>query len=185
MDRSDWLAIVAIFLSSLAVFVSIYEARILKDQQEIMQAQQKASIWPYLRTSLSYEYSDKLRVKLSVENKGLGPALIQDSRIFINKKARDSYMEIDSSFRAILPDTVDIGLSMSGIGGAILSPGEKVLVLELQCNRFEGDNRKIYTMLLEHRLCFCSLYDDCWTVSSLAPRLSSVDQCEGQKFQSN
>lgn len=70
LDRSDKISIFAIVLSFMAVSVSLYEANILRDQQEIMQDQQKASVWPYVQAQLFFEYSDKLWIRIDVENKG-------------------------------------------------------------------------------------------------------------------
>ena len=185
LDRSDKLAILAVLLSFVAVSVSFYEAKVLKEQQEIMQAQQKASVWPYLRTNLKYEYSDKFWIRLSVENKGVGPALIHSSKLFINQVARNDYFDIDTTIRSFFPDSVDMGLSISGLEGVLLSPGEKVNILEIQTNRFKGEGKAGRSVPIDLSFCFCSIYEDCWAVASMSSGLEPIEQCEERKFNMN
>ena len=59
-DRSDLIAVAALLMSMLALFVSIYEARILKAQHKIMLSQERNAVWPYVDGHLTYQYTDKI-----------------------------------------------------------------------------------------------------------------------------
>ena len=177
LDRSDKLAVLAVLLSFLAVTVSFYEANVLKEQQEIMQAQQKASVWPYVQAQLSFEYSDKLWVRIYVENKGVGPALIRSSDFYMNGNTQGSYTEIYDALASYFPDSADMGLSLNGLEGAVLSPGEKVNVIEIQCNHFLEGGKVLRSLALEQKLCYCSIYDECWAISSNSSDHTAVQAC--------
>ena len=71
LDRSDIIALIAVVMSLAAVFVSIYEARLLKDQQKLMHEQQKAAVWPYVKKSINYSYQpDEMIISLTKQWSG-------------------------------------------------------------------------------------------------------------------
>ena len=51
-SRADVTSFIALMVSLGALFVSIYEANIMREQQMIMQSQQKTSVFPYLNGKL-------------------------------------------------------------------------------------------------------------------------------------
>ena len=69
-----WTAASAVVIGVCALLVSIYQARLMHEQQELMQQEQRATVWPYLDLGTSYS-GDALR--LMVFNNGVGPARVQ------------------------------------------------------------------------------------------------------------
>ena len=59
-DRSDLMSIIAVLISLGALGVSLFEANIMRDQQQIMQEQKRASVWPYLDAASQFSYDFKM-----------------------------------------------------------------------------------------------------------------------------
>ncbi len=163
-DRSDFISVTALIMSMVAVFVSIYEARILKEQQLLMQEQEKTSVWPYMDGILSYEYAEKIRIRFEFENKGIGPSKIRRMRLLLNGTEVRDYISLIDSLDAYFPVVADLGVSFQPAEGDVISPGEKITTLLIESNRFPGDLNKIREMDLRFDLCYCSVYDDCWSI---------------------
>ncbi|MEM6634190.1 MAG: hypothetical protein AAF694_31225 [Bacteroidota bacterium] len=166
LDRSDWIALVAMALSFLAVGVSVYEVRILKEQQLIMASQQKAVVWPYLK--LNYQIKSEMEemfIILSVENKGVGPALIENAQLSLGDYVIGSYTDLTDTLLAIFPDSVDVGPSLSDLNQSLLSPGEKAEIIRIQYRSFPDKWKVSRALQFNYSLCFCSIYKECWKMS--------------------
>ncbi len=144
----------AVFISVCALVVSIYEAKIMREQQY-------ASAWPYLNHGPKYIYQKGLLY--DVENVGLGPALIQDVSIKIGEK------EVEGP-QALVEELLDISLDTLPIGyftleGTVLAPGDKVSLLQV----IDLDLAQRFREMEERyqiEICYCSIYEDCWSIRS-------------------
>lgn len=182
-DRSDLIAVLALFLSIGAFVVSLYEARMMKLQQEIMfeeqqmmSAQQQAAVWPYLTPQISYQFTDQsTTITYQFINKGVGPAKIQSATIAFKDTARQDYSGLLNKVLHSLPQgalttldstsTTDFQLNMRMPSG-VLSPGEQVKWIEVSLPRFEGDRDFWLTNTFQYELGYCSIYEDCWMLRS-------------------
>ncbi len=165
LDRSDIMAIGALLVSLLALGVSVFEARILKEQQEIMFSQQKASVWPYLLTDIQVELSDAFSITYSVANKGIGPTKISEAQLFLNGEEQPDYVSLFRALRMLFPDTANLTLSLGALEGEVLSADEQRDVIVIRSSRFDGDLELMERLELDYQICYCSIYDDCWTVT--------------------
>src|SRR5688572_27106200 len=71
-------AIAAIAVSIMTLFVYIYQARIMMDQQH-------TSVWPYVEwesTNINTETEQEYYIE--VVNKGVGPALVKDTKLTLD-----------------------------------------------------------------------------------------------------
>lgn len=57
-SRAEVTSFIALVVSLGALCVSVYEANIMREQQVIMQSQQKTSVFPYLVQDLRYSFGD-------------------------------------------------------------------------------------------------------------------------------
>jgi len=148
----------AIFVSICALFVSIYQTRILSQQKD-------ASVWPYLRFGHSYGQD---YFYMTVENSGVGPAIIDDMKYIYNDSI---FHQIDGLADFIIQEleqdsiTVDKGYSYSNIesSGTALKAGEnrKIFSIETKNKRFiDSLLSKSYQASI--RIKYCSIYKTCW-----------------------
>jgi hypothetical protein len=115
MKRIGWAEIgsaVAVVVSSFALFVSFYQARIAERQAH-------ASVWPYL--SIDYDINDqgqRIGFIWTVENNGLGPALIQSVIVSVDDKPQRNWDEVSKA----LGITKSFSSTMSEVSGRVLPP---------------------------------------------------------------
>ncbi len=153
------LSIIAIVISLSALGVSVFEVTSLKDQQ-------KASVWPYLELTPTYSSTG---FEIKVENKGIGPALLGDVKLFHDGQQMASIEELDALIlatigpeRAFSYDTY----RARDASNSVLSPGEDVTLFGVP---WTTDTRAFVEQTAVNfsaEGCFCSVYDDCWTVAN-------------------
>ena len=172
-DRSDLIAVAALLMSMLALFVSIYEARILKAQHKIMVSQERNAVWPYVDGHLSYQYTDKILIEYQLENKGIGPSRIDRTQLSVNGQVVESYGQLSKQLKTYFPDSVEVDLALVDMTNQILSPEEQVQVLGIQISRFKNDIDRVRDIKVNAEVCYCSIYGECWYFE---------DQNEGQNI---
>ena len=140
----------ALIISVVAMFISIYEANILKSQQTSM-------VWPYLDISEQYN-SDGFAIQIS--NKGTGPAIVTSVQIDYNDTPIEN---IDVLMDSLNPDRTfgyDI-LRNSTIGNQVFMSGEQQVIFGLPYN----DETRIVLSNLEKirmRIAYKSVLEEHW-----------------------
>ena len=152
------LSIIAIVISLSALGVSVFEVTSLKDQQ-------KASVWPYLEISSRYSGEG---FEVTLTNKGIGPALLGDVVLTQDGKDIASTDELD----ALIIETIGAERAFSydtyrarNASSSVLAPGEQVVLFGVP---WTADTRAFIEIVGQGTSangCYCSVYDDCWTVS--------------------
>jgi hypothetical protein len=142
----------AALIAIAALGTAVYQAKLSRDQA-------KASVWPYLIQGNSGN-NGYARI---IQNVGIGPAVIRsfevtvDSQPVANWAAAAKAMGITLSWKGHRTTTFGSGL--------VLPTGALVDLLELPDS---GDVRLIRAQIerLHTRVCYCSLYKDCWELTS-------------------
>jgi hypothetical protein len=156
--------IVASLIGLLALLVSGYTAWVQRQQV-------RAEVWPYL----SLAYQDPLR-RLTVFNKGMGPAIVRDVRVTVDGKPQPDWAHV---FEALGLSGLDA--EPSTLAGTVLSPGD---VLSVQQFGRSEDYARFRQAMDAHVLvdvCYCSTLGDCWQFEDRhrpdKPRVQPVDAC--------
>lgn len=147
--------ILALVISALALFVSIYEANIMRDQQ-------KALVWPYLMVNSSYSGNGFSFVAV---NNGTGPALVKSMEVLYKGKPMSSYNQL---LNEIKPDRV-IGydrLRMSDLNGTVIRPGETRQIFNMP---WDDETRQMVDSMqyVKVTVQFCSVLEECWFYNSI------------------
>lgn len=146
--RRDWnalAAVIAALIGLLALTVSGYTAWLQRQQV-------RAEVWPYLQTGISPSQQ-----MMSLENKGVGPAMIRSVKLYVDRKPRRSWPE---AFDAMgLPDLRE--QSPSTINGVVLAPGD---VIQQMAFRDTDDFARFYRQYprIDLEICYCSALEECW-----------------------
>lgn len=167
---SEWIrspqtmiALSAVLLSVCGLFISIYETSLIREQQ-------RASVWPNVEIAPSINPGD---LKIFVQNTGVGPARIQTASVIYKDDVKADWGEV---VRAIKYDKVDnMSSYQSLINGRVLpfnSNQELIFRIQSPSDKPESDlagklSKAILNEELDVRLCYCSVYDECWTASML------------------
>ena len=143
------LAGVAFFVSVCTLFVYIYQARMMREQQRV-------SVWPYLES----HSSDVVDYRICVDNKGVGPAIIRKVEIVVDGKVVPDNKAL---ITAVLGPEWKMGYENSTLNGRVLAPGEEIVMLKIpdlkEGRAFEA---KLRAHPFDLRITYCSIYGDCW-----------------------
>lgn len=123
LDTNTWIAITAIIVSSCALVVSIVQTKIMKDQKA-------ASSWPFVQWNLIRGWNnDSTGVfKIVINNKGIGPAIIEKLEYQFNNKSYKAY-QLENFIADISKPFIVKELknySVSYIQGSVLAPNESI-----------------------------------------------------------
>ncbi|MGA9341543.1 MAG: hypothetical protein WBV61_04350 [Rhodanobacteraceae bacterium] len=172
-SRTDWdrvTAIAAIVIGLVAVAVAAYTAVVQREQV-------RAQVWPYLISG-----NDDLTQSLTVNNKGVGPAIVRSVQLRINGKPQTDWNHALAALG--LPPHHFI---QSTINYDVLSPGEELQVIRFPDQGLWQRFGSAASDRLAMDICFCSTLGECWVSSnnnligppsmSLQLRVKPVDQC--------
>lgn len=146
--------VLAIVISIIAMFTSIYEANIMKSQQ-------KAMVWPHLNVTDNYDANG---FAIMISNKGTGPAIIKSVQVDYKGKPVES---IDELLDSLNPDRTfgyDI-LKNKTIGRYVFTPSEDRILFGLPHN----DETKIVMDNLKHvrmRILYESVLEEQWLLDT-------------------
>lgn len=165
-DRVDrWLSIAAGIGALCAVGVSLYQAALAREQQ-------RASAWPYVTQGNSYVTGEPYQ--RMVTNEGIGPARVRSFRVLVDGRPVKSW---GAAVRA-LTARPDSAIVYSSLGrGSVLPPGATRTVLRLP----PGEPARLFWTAAQTRLetvvCYCSVYDECWSADTRRDEPAPVRAC--------
>jgi len=155
IDANRSVAVAAVFISLCALYVSVQEMRLMRQQQ-------KVSVYPHLTVWRSYS-GDGFAV--NVKNSGTGLATVNSIQL---TDGENYYTDWPNLVANLLPDSLAFGydkMSVNGINGEVLTPGEEVRLFSVKwtpaIRKFELDSRGL-TM----RICYSSLLGDSWLLEN-------------------
>lgn len=177
-------ALSALVLSLCGVFIAIYEA-------SIMRSAQRASVWPYAEVASSITPG---RVEIRVGNNGVGPARVVAAAIRYRGRTLGGWREL---VLALDSEPVGIETYKSMIGGRVLPAGADAetifrMVGETEASQVTAElGQAIWDGDLDVEVCYCSVYEECWTTTlqdivrrsrpdAEATSVRPVDSCAGQ-----
>ncbi|MEM8485480.1 MAG: hypothetical protein AAF564_08010, partial [Bacteroidota bacterium] len=105
-------AAAAVFVGICALGVSLYQASIMRAQQEELSIQRRAEAWPHLEFGKGYNTRG---FQFVLVNQGIGPAKIESIQLTLDGKPYTSWVTL---FSEILPDSSFSGLQ-SHMGGRV------------------------------------------------------------------
>jgi hypothetical protein len=80
-----------LLISTLAAAASIWQARVVQVQSGVLQQQLGVQVWPYLSVS---ENIIGDTAQISIENDGLGPAILRSASAFVHGKSKPNFIAI-------------------------------------------------------------------------------------------
>ena len=153
-------AVASLIVAALALGVSVWQGRVTRNHNRL-------SIKPQVQISRDLSAGATLK-GLLVANNGVGPATVHGSLLNFNGNdlgpiLRPTWHQIDSD-----SDTKPLGKLNIGLfpNGTYLSAGGRYRLLTLtEKNKDKLDAFRELSNLLELRICYCSVYDECWTAT--------------------
>ena len=153
---------IVVALASLAI--TLYEARATREHDRM-------SVWPRLVQETSDSGGRYDRV---ITNAGLGPALIKSFEIRLDDTVRSSWSPV---VQALVSPAPVPGYFFSAVGpGTVILPGHTLHVLTILAERLSSVAAERDPRLVS-RVCYCSLYGECWAAESRHLEPKSVARC--------
>ena len=163
LDASWIAAISAIFVGLSALGVSVY-------QSYLMHEQQRMSVWPFLSPMHSDVENGYL---FSVQNDGVGPALVHYVDVRLDNKPVTSWAALFSELK--IP-TESIG-PYSTLSNRVFATGMHVQAIRLM-DVASGINYRNHLHRIQLDICYCSIYQDCYQYSTHATvTTQKVERC--------
>lgn len=157
--RTDMLqnagTLVALAISFIAMFTSIYEANILEEQQ-------KSMVWPYLGVGISY--SDK-GFSAAIYNNGTGPAIVKSVEVRVGSKPVGNMLEL---VKTLMPEShlgYDI-LRQNKVNNYVFRPGEEVEMIGFSWNDETRELAKLIENKVSLVICYESVLGESWIYRS-------------------
>jgi hypothetical protein len=163
-------AMSAVVIGACALVVAFFEVR-------IMRADQRASVLPMVelnRKTLRTD-SDVTQLAFTAENVGIGPASVVDFRVFVDGRPTTTWGD---AVRELLGRDESIKYSNSTIMGRVIPAGRTIDMFSMSGTELTSYvNANIDRLEIE--ACYCSVFNECWTVSDQDfGTISEVAKCE-------
>ncbi|WP_447724010.1 hypothetical protein [Sphingomonas koreensis] len=175
-----WLMASHFLIGAPALLISLGVAYATFVQAEATKKMQQADAWPFISYGTSNVDEKGGRViSLSLANNGVGPALLGPIEIrYQGKPVRDP-RDLLTKCCGLTPD-MRFNLSTSPASGIALPARDSTYFLRVAetpenkaiWNRFETERWK-----LQVRSCYCSIFDECWTIEGSQAKPTPVAQC--------
>ena len=162
------LSVCAIVTAVAAVAVSVYEAHIDRQHARI-------SVCPYVSQNNSMpDIHGPFHRR--VQNAGIGPALVRGFEVRVDGRPMQTWPQ---AIRALTAQPPPPGQTYGSVGdGTVLVPGQTAEILTIPGGP-AAVAFYVQTMKgrLSTRVCYCSLYGECWLSDSEAGSPQPVDAC--------
>ena len=165
-ERADRVLSLAAGLAAItAVVVSLYQASLAREQL-------RASAWPYLAQSNSFSAGQPyLR---NVSNEGVGPARVRSFSVLVDERPVSTW---NAAVHALTGEG-EPALVYSSFGrGKVLPPGATRTLLSLPSGPRASTFWQQAQTRLVTRVCYCSVYDECWQADSRENEPRPVREC--------
>ncbi|MCW4463758.1 hypothetical protein OK349_18795 [Sphingomonas sp. BT-65] len=175
-----WLMASHFLIGAPALLISLGVAYATFVQAEATKKMQQADAWPFVSygTSNVNEKGERV-ISLVLSNNGVGPALLGPIEIsYQGKPVRDPR---DLLLKCCGPDGLrGLSLSTSPSSDIVARPGESInfmQIVETPENKAVWDRFEKERWKLQVRSCYCSIFDECWTIEGAQSKPKAVAQC--------
>jgi hypothetical protein len=173
------LAVSAMFVSVISLFVAVEHGRTMERMAEANTRMVEANSWPFVEfDSHNVDEHGNAKIRLVLTNQGIGPARIESFELWWNGQPVSSPRAL---LEACCEPIKEAGiLSIGNTAPNILRAGDHedfFAVLPGPGNveffkKLDAERAKITA-----RICYCSVFDECWVSSGLATRADRVSSC--------
>lgn len=168
---------VDLILGSLAVLMSMVSIFIAVHHGQTMEKLVEANSWPNISFGNSNEMAGAPRtIALAVRNTGVGPARIDTFEVFYEDKPVRNFPQL----LKLCCDATSQYFSTSLVRDEVLPAREEIDFATFGAGPNKPDvwealNQK--RMGVRVRVCYCSVFDECWVKDSRVARPDPVKQC--------
>ena len=178
----------AILISIISLFVAVSHGR-------TMEKLVAANSWPLLRYDTgNFEEETKSKIiNLTIENAGVGPALVKSFHVFFDGKPVEGQAALllaccgpapaGTSAAGRMRGNVEAELMTSDVANTVIRAGERRHYVKLAdtssvTTQWEALNRARFKLTFD--VCYCSVLGDCWRSDLTGVDARPVNQCPAE-----
>ena len=179
------LALSAMFMSVVSLVVAIEHGRTMQRMADANTRMVEANSWPFLEfVTHNLDEQGKGDIRLTITNQGIGPARIQTLEMWYNGQPIASPTELAKE--CCQKDLHQHALWSIGLAApSILRAGDHTNFFEVPLNEINKDfwdKLAVERDKITVRMCYCSVFDECWTSSGATTQADRVPSCPVPKL---
>ena len=185
-EKVDFMIAVCALVTSIAsIYLTVVQG---DDMQRLVQAQS----WPFLGISTGNTRTNpadgrqEAVITLELDNLGVGPAKIQTFEMWFDGKPVTNNYELmracctDIAAGKTIPGTDESPILTSPAANRVLRAGQSITLLQwakptTDAQAWDRLNRARFE--IKHRICYCSVFDECWTSDLESTKATPVKAC--------
>jgi hypothetical protein len=149
-----------------AVAVSLYQTALARRQL-------RASAWPYLSQSNSFVAGTPYT--RTVSNEGVGPAMVRSFKVMADGKPVATW---DDAVQTLTGAPATQLVYSTFRRGSVVQPGTSRVLLTIPAGPQAAKFWQASQTRLVTKVCYCSVYDECWMADSRDDEPLTVRGCE-------
>ena len=169
------LSVAGVFTGAVALYAALTESQAVRQQTA-------ASVWPYVQFMINDRGDgDSAFFSLSLDNVGVGPARMRAMQLTLNGQPVTHWQAMTEQ---LLEEGVEVGVEYgkNSVSSRVLAPGESVVAFQTHHTELARKlQAAVYSGAAGLSYCYCSIFDECWTVDSLdttsGDGITAVEQC--------
>ena len=166
----------ALFVSFVSIAIAWHHGQIMQELVHQNERLVEASSLPYLQISGS---NNEHRLLLQVSNEGVGPAKIVDAEIRVDRRPVQT---LDALIDACCGKGDYADLYSVPLEGRMIRPGDSAAFVDFRetaQNKAQAAAMNVARRAgrIQTRICYCSVFGDCWVAQSDDPTPNSVSRC--------
>jgi hypothetical protein len=171
------LALVALFVSFISILIAYHHSKVMQELVHQNERLVEANSLPYLQISRSDRAGRGFT--LNATNEGVGPARIVNAEILVDGRPVQTIEELVD---ACCGKGDYSGFAASSLEGRMVRPGDTVTYIDFRPASANDERLAALTgagkaTRISTRLCYCSVFDDCWVAASHDPTPNPVKTC--------
>jgi hypothetical protein len=172
--------IAALVVSFISIYIAWHHGQVMKELVHQNERLVEANSLPYLQIDGS---NGNGRVTFNATNEGVGPAKIVTAEVLVDGRPVETLNEL---IHACCVRGDYSGISSSTLQGRMVRPGDTVPYIDFPRAAANGPQLLALDTArksdrIAARLCYCSVFEDCWIASSRDPTPDPVNQCAASK----
>lgn len=176
----DWLdfalPLAALFVSFVSIYIAWHHGQVMKELVHQNEKLVEANSLPYLQINGS---NGNGRITFYTTNEGVGPAKIVTAEVLVRDRP---VQNLDQALRACCAKGAYSGILTSTLQGRMLRPGDTIPFIDLPIT--PANHQEALSLdaawrsdQIVTRLCYCSVFEDCWVADSKNTNPAPVDRC--------
>ena len=167
-----FIAVTSFVVAIIALYAALNEADAARKQLQ-------SSAWPNLETEFSFRtVPGSERLDFSLRNSGIGPAKVASIDLFLDGAPLQNWDQFVRTFT----EAENPLYSYNWVSRRVLQPDDQYALLTVSAEEIDSETvialqEAVRAGRLQGKICYCSVFEDCWTLATQSRDPVEVDAC--------